>query len=131
MPLSPAAVIERLDARVGQSIERASRAHHRRRLARIGRSAQLDPPEDGELWSAGEPRPRDGCQLEVLIDGEQALAAIAEAIASARAYVHIAGWHATPDFRLTRHEGAPSLRDLPAPGPCMCTPRSGSSTTAG
>jgi hypothetical protein len=47
MPVSPAAIVERLDARIGQGIEGASRAHHRRRLARIGCSAQLDPPEDG------------------------------------------------------------------------------------
>ncbi|HEU5353892.1 MAG TPA: phospholipase D family protein [Actinocrinis sp.] len=46
------------------------------------------------------------------IDGDDALAAIAEAIAEAKSFVHIAGWFASPDFRLTREPGAPKLRDL-------------------
>jgi phosphatidylserine/phosphatidylglycerophosphate/cardiolipin synthase-like enzyme len=64
------------------------------------------------LWCAGDPAPREGCSLEVLIDGAQALPLIAEAIAGAQRYVHIAGWHVTPDFGLTRDEKARPLRDL-------------------
>ncbi len=105
-------LIERVDGWAGQRIEAAVSAHHRRRLARIGQSAQLDPPAGRELWTAGDPAPREGCQLDVLIDGEQALTAIAEAIAGARSHVHIAGWHLTPDFGLTRDERALPLRDL-------------------
>jgi phosphatidylserine/phosphatidylglycerophosphate/cardiolipin synthase-like enzyme len=104
--------IERIDGLTGQGVERLIRSHHRRRLTRIGRIDQLDPPEDGQLWAAGQPPPREGCEIEVLIDGAQALPAIAEALAGARSYVHIAGWHITPDFGLTRDDRALRLRDL-------------------
>jgi phosphatidylserine/phosphatidylglycerophosphate/cardiolipin synthase-like enzyme len=48
----------------------------------------------------------------VLIDGEQALPRIAEALATARSHVHIAGWHITAEFGLTRDAQAARLRDL-------------------
>jgi phosphatidylserine/phosphatidylglycerophosphate/cardiolipin synthase-like enzyme len=48
----------------------------------------------------------------VLVDGGEALPRIAEALASARSHVHIAGWHVTPAFGLTRDAGASRLRDL-------------------
>jgi phosphatidylserine/phosphatidylglycerophosphate/cardiolipin synthase-like enzyme len=105
-------VVERVDGWAGEQIEDSIRGHHRRRLERIGRSGQLDPPEDGRLWSAGDPPPRAGCGLDVLIDGDEALRAIAEALAGARTSVHIAGWYISPDFGLTRDPGAQRLRDL-------------------
>jgi phosphatidylserine/phosphatidylglycerophosphate/cardiolipin synthase-like enzyme len=101
-----------LDGWAGSRIERAMGAHHRRRLRRAGRLAQLDPPQDGSLWCAGDPSPRPGCDLELLIDGAQALPCIAEALQHARSHVHIAGWHLTPDFGLTRTADARRLRDL-------------------
>jgi phosphatidylserine/phosphatidylglycerophosphate/cardiolipin synthase-like enzyme len=64
------------------------------------------------MWCAGGPPPREGCSLEVLIDGAQALPPIAEAIEGARSYVHIAGWHVTPGFGLTRDASARPLREL-------------------
>ena len=54
------------------------------------------------MWPAGDPPPREGCSLDVLIDGAQALPLIAEAIDGARESVHLAGWHVTPGFGLTR-----------------------------
>jgi phosphatidylserine/phosphatidylglycerophosphate/cardiolipin synthase-like enzyme len=105
-------LIDRVDRVVGQTAEAAVAAHHRRRLARIGQSAMYSPPPDGSLWAAGDPPPREDCSLEVLIDGAQALPRIAEAIAGAREYVHIAGWHVTPGFGLKRDDGARPLRDL-------------------
>jgi phosphatidylserine/phosphatidylglycerophosphate/cardiolipin synthase-like enzyme len=105
-------LIDRVDGWGGQGIELGIRAHHRRRLRRAGRVAQLEPPEDGRLWTAGDPAPRGGCALEVLIDGEQALSAIADALAGARESVHIAGWHISPDFGLTRHPEAVRLHEL-------------------
>jgi phosphatidylserine/phosphatidylglycerophosphate/cardiolipin synthase-like enzyme len=104
--------IRRVDGWAGQRIEQAIRRHHHRRLRRAGRIEQLAPPDDGRLWSAGEPPPRAGCSLEVLIDGEQALSAIAGALLAARKSVHIAGWHVSPDFGLTRDAQALRLRDL-------------------
>ena len=105
-------LIEGLDGWVGQGIERSIGAHHRRRLERVGRLHQLEPTADTTLWVAGEPPPRQGCELDVLVDGAQALPQIAEALAGARSQVHIAGWHITPEFGLTRDHGAARLRDL-------------------
>lgn len=48
----------------------------------------------------------------MLVDGGEALPRIAEALAGARSHVHIAGWHITPDFGLTRDDRASRLRDL-------------------
>jgi phosphatidylserine/phosphatidylglycerophosphate/cardiolipin synthase-like enzyme len=64
------------------------------------------------LWADGDPLPRPGNALEMLIDGAEALPRIAEALAGARSHVHIAGWHITPDFGLTRDRQAARLRDL-------------------
>jgi phosphatidylserine/phosphatidylglycerophosphate/cardiolipin synthase-like enzyme len=101
-----------MDGLVGEGIEAAIGAHHRRRLRRIGRIDQLYPASDGRLWTRGDPPPRARCALDVLVDGGVALPRIAEALAGARSHVHIAGWHITPDFGLTREERATSLRDL-------------------
>jgi phosphatidylserine/phosphatidylglycerophosphate/cardiolipin synthase-like enzyme len=103
---------EHIDAWTGQAVERAIGAHHRLRLKRAGRLDQLAPPDSGSLWAAGDPPPREGNALEVLIDGERALPRIAEALAGARSHVHIAGWHITPEFGLTRDAHAARLRDL-------------------
>ncbi|HEX3434628.1 MAG TPA: phosphatidylserine/phosphatidylglycerophosphate/cardiolipin synthase family protein [Solirubrobacteraceae bacterium] len=109
MDLEP---VSRIDRLTGSMLERSMDAHHRRRLKRAGRLGQLSPPDDGSLWAAGEPAPREGNALEILIDGAQALPRIAEAIAGARQHVHIAGWHVTADFGLTRDASASPLRDL-------------------
>jgi len=106
------AVIRRIDSVAGAGIETLVSAHHRSRLSRLGRLEQLEPSEDGSMWTSGDPAPRDGCRLAVLIDGEEALSVIAAAIAGARSHVHIAGWHLTPDFGLTRDRNALRLRDL-------------------
>jgi phosphatidylserine/phosphatidylglycerophosphate/cardiolipin synthase-like enzyme len=105
-------LVEHIDEWTGQAVEFAVGAHHRHRLKRAGRLGQLAPPRDGSLWAADDPPPRAGNDVEVLIDGEQALPRIAEALAGARSYVHIAGWHITPDFGLTRDDQASRLRDL-------------------
>jgi phosphatidylserine/phosphatidylglycerophosphate/cardiolipin synthase-like enzyme len=103
---------ELIDEWTGRAADRAFALHHRLRLRRAGRLAQLAPPADGSPWAAGEPPPRKGNSLEVLIDGEQALPRIAEALAGARSHAHIAGWHLTPHFGLTRDSHAARLRDL-------------------
>ncbi len=103
---------ELIDGWTGQAVDRAVGAHHRLRLKRAGRLDQLAPPADGSPWAAGDPPPRAGNSLELLIDGEQALPRIAEALEGARSHVHIAGWHVTPQFGLTRGPQAARLRDL-------------------
>jgi phosphatidylserine/phosphatidylglycerophosphate/cardiolipin synthase-like enzyme len=105
-------VRDRIDGVVGGALESAVARHHERRLRRAGQLARLDPAHDGHLWAAGQPPPRPGCRLDVLIDGEQALPAIAAALEGARDHVHIAGWHISPGFGLTRTSGARALREL-------------------
>ena len=97
---------------MGDRLEQAVRKHHRRRLDRLGHLHVLEPPPGAPLWVEGDPPPRAGNELDVLIDGERALPAIAEAIQGARSHVHIAGWHITPDFALVRGDRESRLRDL-------------------
>jgi phosphatidylserine/phosphatidylglycerophosphate/cardiolipin synthase-like enzyme len=104
-------IVDRIDRAIGNGIERAVRHHHHRRLRGVGWERALDPPDDGP-YCKGDPPPREGCSIEVLIDGENALPAMAEAIKNARSHVHIAGWHVTPDFELERGDDARPLRDL-------------------
>jgi phosphatidylserine/phosphatidylglycerophosphate/cardiolipin synthase-like enzyme len=101
--------IDRFDDSIGGGVEQLVVAHHRRRLKRRGWQHAYDPPSDG-LWCAGDPPPRDGNAVEVLVDGETALARLQDEIAGARASVLLAGWHFEPSFRLTR--GGPTLREL-------------------
>jgi phosphatidylserine/phosphatidylglycerophosphate/cardiolipin synthase-like enzyme len=90
--------VNKLDSRLGDLLDRAVCAHHQRRLRRLG-------------WTDTRP-PTTGNAVKVLLDGQEALTAMVEAIKKARSHVHIAGWHASPDFRPTREPGAPTLRDL-------------------
>ena len=106
------ALVEQVDGLVGEGIKAAIGAHHRRRLRRVGRIDQLDPAPNGILWARGDPPPRARGALDVLVDGGKALPRIAEALVGARSDVHIAGWHITPDFGLTRDNRATRLRDL-------------------
>jgi phosphatidylserine/phosphatidylglycerophosphate/cardiolipin synthase-like enzyme len=101
--------IDRFDDAIGSGVEHLVVAHHRRRLKRHSWQHAYDPPADG-LWCAGEPPPRDGNTLEVLVDGEHALGRLQEDIVGARDSVLLAGWHFEPAFRLTR--GGPTLREL-------------------
>jgi phosphatidylserine/phosphatidylglycerophosphate/cardiolipin synthase-like enzyme len=111
MPALPD-TIERVDRAVGEQLERQVRNHHRRRLRKLGHGRVFDPPDD-RLWAAGDPPPREGNELQVLIDGERAIGEICAAVKQARSHVHIAGWHITPTFELERDGGSPtSLRDL-------------------
>ena len=50
--------------------------------------------------------------MEVLIDGGAALPEMEKAIRAAKRSVHIANWHASPDFTLSREPDATTLRDL-------------------
>lgn len=98
-----------MDAFVGDGIERAVRAHHRRRLSRIEQSRVFECPPGG--WAeAGSFAPRGGCSVELLVDGAQALPRIAEDVAGARSHVRVAGWFFSPDLRMGY--GGPTLASL-------------------
>jgi phosphatidylserine/phosphatidylglycerophosphate/cardiolipin synthase-like enzyme len=102
--------IEWCDARIGDGLEGLLRNHHRRRLGRLGWGI-LDEDATARWWSAAAPV-RGGNRVEVFVDGDAALAGMQDAICAARKSVHIAGWHASPDFKLTRQADSPQLRDL-------------------
>ncbi|MDE9364040.1 phospholipase D family protein [Luteipulveratus sp. YIM 133132] len=105
--------IPAIDDRLGDALEAATRAHHRRRLTRHGWADALDPsPAVDDDWWAPRAKMRDGNRLEVLIDGSAALPEIERAIAGAEHSVHIAGWHASPDFTLSPGPDAAPLRDV-------------------
>src|ERR671929_1834784 len=87
-----------LDDRVGDASERAIRARHRGGPRGLGWEHALDAV--GPAWAAGEPPPRAGNAVQVLVDGAEALPRIAEELRRARSHVHLAGWHVTPTFRL-------------------------------
>jgi phosphatidylserine/phosphatidylglycerophosphate/cardiolipin synthase-like enzyme len=111
MPDSSASLVASLDTVVGDGVEAAVRAKHLWRLRRLGWSRALDPP-DGGPWAAGDPPPREGCSLEVLIDGAEAFPSIARAIENARHYVHVTGWHIAPYFELVPGEHPRVLGEL-------------------
>jgi phosphatidylserine/phosphatidylglycerophosphate/cardiolipin synthase-like enzyme len=94
----------------GEGITRAIRLHHRRRLRRVGWEHALDAPAGG--WAAGDPPPRTGNALDVLVDGAAALPRIAAELKQAQRHVHLAGWYFSPDFRLTRDGRPDVLRNL-------------------
>jgi phosphatidylserine/phosphatidylglycerophosphate/cardiolipin synthase-like enzyme len=100
-----------LDKALGGVAEWLVRTHHGRRLRRIGWERALSPPDDG-LWVAGDPPPRAGCSVEILVDGSEALPRLAEELARASSHVHLAGWFVTPDFELTRGGDPVELRSL-------------------
>jgi hypothetical protein len=100
----------RADRHLGAAVGRAVRAHQRRRLERVGWLGALDAP--GGDWAAGDPRPRPGGSLEVLIEFAEALPRMVAELDRAESHVHIAGWFFSPDFALTREREPAILRDL-------------------
>jgi len=110
------------DGALGQLVERLTTSHHRRRLQRVGWTPAIDPTHGG--WADGEPPPRPGNALEVLIDGADALRAMAAGIAEARSHVHLTGWHVTPEFALTR-DATPTILRRTAGRGCLADPGSG------
>ena len=101
--------LDGVDRRLGDQVDGFVCAHHKRRLSRLGWSDALSagPGEGRQVRPA-----REGNRVEVLVDGEDALGAMVEAIVGARSHVHIAGWFASPDFRPTREPGAPTLAEI-------------------
>ena len=60
-----------VDRWIGDTVAAAVCAHHARRMARLGKRP-LEPVSGG--WAGDAPPPRSGNRVEVLIDGEHALA---------------------------------------------------------
>src|SRR4051812_36611998 len=105
-------LVSRLDAALGDTLERAVLSHHRRRLRRQGRRDALIPASPG-LWATTATAPRrEGTALEVLIDGANALPAMAAAIRGAQRQVHICTWHLEATFVPDRDDARTTMRDL-------------------
>jgi phosphatidylserine/phosphatidylglycerophosphate/cardiolipin synthase-like enzyme len=99
------------DKVLGNAVERLVRSHHHRRLRGLGWEHALEPDDRG-LWVAGDPPPRDGNAVEILIDGAEALPRIAAELRNAKSHVHIAGWHVSPWFELERDGRTTEVRSL-------------------
>jgi phosphatidylserine/phosphatidylglycerophosphate/cardiolipin synthase-like enzyme len=104
--------VSAVDERLGDGLEAVLSRHHIRRLRKLGWGHVLQPRGDGGGTFAVDRPVREDNLVQLLIDGEEALPAMAHAITGARKQVHLALWHATPEFRLTRDRGAPTLREL-------------------
>ena len=98
--------LKRVDQTLGERLERMVVAHHRRRLRTLGWLEALDAPPGG--WASGEPAPRPDNQLNVLVDGAEALPAVVRELENARSHVWFAGWHFSPELEL----GGKALREL-------------------
>jgi phosphatidylserine/phosphatidylglycerophosphate/cardiolipin synthase-like enzyme len=85
-------------------------AHHRRRLRRVGWEGALDAPPGG--WADGDLPVRGGNHVDVLIDGADALPAMADALRRATSHVYVTGWYFSPDLRLERQPDHGVLRNL-------------------
>jgi phosphatidylserine/phosphatidylglycerophosphate/cardiolipin synthase-like enzyme len=103
-------LLDRIDDWLGDGLERLLCTHHAHRLRKLGWGDILGEPSPG--WFSPHAPVRPNCSVEVLVDGEQALPAMVEAIKGARSHVSIAGWHSSPDFQPTRGPDAQSLREL-------------------
>src|SRR5919197_3806435 len=103
-------LVARVDAAVGHGIEALVRKHHRRRLLRTGWERALAP--SSRLWVDGEPSPRSGNEVEILIDGANFLPCLADELSRAKSHVHIAGWHVSTELALVRNGRRVVLLDL-------------------
>jgi phosphatidylserine/phosphatidylglycerophosphate/cardiolipin synthase-like enzyme len=95
---------------LGERIDDAVRNRHRSRLRRVGWQHAVDAPK--RAFANGSFPSRPGNALEVLVDGSEALPAIAAALAGAESYVHLAGWFFSPELHLSREEEPVVVRNL-------------------
>jgi phosphatidylserine/phosphatidylglycerophosphate/cardiolipin synthase-like enzyme len=102
--------IARVDAAVGERIDGLVKFHHRRRLRRLGWLSALEP--GGPLWASGEPPPRPGNEVEILVDGASFLPQLAGLLEQADSHVHIAGWYLSTELALERRERRTMVLDV-------------------
>ena len=104
--------VSALDKMLGEGLEKTIVAHHDRRLRKIGWERALDPPRDGRLWAEGDPPPRPGNRIEVLIDGGNAFPAFIDAMTNAKSHIYISGWILSRSFKVFRGDEPLSVRDF-------------------
>ena len=103
-------LLDRVDAAIGDRIEDLVRSHHRRRLRRTGWASALEAST--RLWADGDPPPRPGNDVEILIDGASFLPRLVGELERAESHVHIAGWYLSTELALVRESGRVLLIDL-------------------
>jgi phosphatidylserine/phosphatidylglycerophosphate/cardiolipin synthase-like enzyme len=101
---------DRVDCWVGEGLERAVRAHHRRRLRRVGWEHALDVGPSP--WADAGGTPQSGHAIEIFVDGSDALPAMVRAMRQARQRVLLAGWFFSAEFRLERDPPGLTLDEL-------------------
>jgi phosphatidylserine/phosphatidylglycerophosphate/cardiolipin synthase-like enzyme len=104
------AVPETVDRALGAGVGMAVRAHHARRLRRIGWAGALDGFGEGAV-AYGAPA-RVGNRCDVLIDGAVAFQRMIDELALATSHVALTGWFVSPEFVLRRGADPVVLRNL-------------------
>jgi phosphatidylserine/phosphatidylglycerophosphate/cardiolipin synthase-like enzyme len=102
--------IDRADRLLGERLEQAVRAHHRRRLTRVGWDGALDAPPSFHVGAARPAQP--GHEVEIFVDGSDAFPAMLRELRRARQRVCLAGWFFSAAFALERHRGGLTLDEL-------------------
>jgi phosphatidylserine/phosphatidylglycerophosphate/cardiolipin synthase-like enzyme len=95
----------------GERLDGAVRTRHRQRLRSVGWERALDVSQLGYARGGTFPA-RAGNRLDVLVDGCEALPAIAAELARAESYVHLAGWFFSPELDLSRDDEPMIVRNL-------------------
>ena len=101
-----------VDEKLGDALDASVVAHHNRRLRRIGWERAIDPPRNDGTWAAGDPPPRDGNKIEVLIDGATVFPMIIEELSKAQSHVYFTGWMLSRSFKVVRGIEPISFRDF-------------------
>jgi phosphatidylserine/phosphatidylglycerophosphate/cardiolipin synthase-like enzyme len=94
----------------GEGLDDLARRRSRQRLRHVGWERALDASQLG--FAHGTFPPRDGNRLDVLVDGCEALPAIAAELARAESYVHLTGWFFSPELDLSRDDEPMVVRNL-------------------
>jgi phosphatidylserine/phosphatidylglycerophosphate/cardiolipin synthase-like enzyme len=108
--IGPGRLASRADCVLGEGLERVVRGHHRRRLRRAGWERSLDAPP--AFWADAAPEPSICRDVEVFIDGADALPAMVRELRLARHRVCLAGWFFSAGFVLEPGPSAVTLESL-------------------
>ena len=94
----------------GEGLDDLARRRSRQHLRHAGWERALDASQLG--FAHGSFPARQGNRLDVLVDGSEALPAIAAELARAESYVHLTGWFFSPELHLSREDEPTIVRNL-------------------
>ena len=94
----------------GERLDRAWRSRHRQRLRHVGWERALDA--SGLGYAHGTFPARAGNRLDLLVDGSEALPAIADELTRAESFIHLTGWFFSPELHLSRDDEPMIVRNL-------------------